>query len=84
MVAFGETADRLGTLPIYIEKDYWVRLILDFLFNRLPLAHPMDIVVEFGFAGESDPTAICTVALLVAEEIPTIAMASTFSRYPPV
>ena len=58
-IAFEETAERLDTLPSYIEKDYWVRLILDFLFNRLPLGHPMDIVVsreEFGFAGESDPT----------------------------
>lgn len=58
-VAFGETTDRLSTLPSYIEKDYRVRLILDFLFNRFPLGHPMDIVVsreEFGFAGESDPT----------------------------
>ena len=39
-IAFGETADRLNTLPSYIEKDYWVCLVLDFLFNRLPQSHP--------------------------------------------
>jgi len=81
-IAFEETADRLNTLPSYIEKDYWVCLVLDFLFNRLPQSHPrmwfkggtslskafglvnrfsedVDIVVsreDLGFAGESDPT----------------------------
>ena len=39
-IVFEETADRLNTLPSYIEKDYWVCLVLDFLFNRLPPSHP--------------------------------------------
>ena len=82
MVVFEEAADRLNTLPSYIEKDYWVCLVLDFLFNRLPPSHPrmlfkggtslskafglvnrfsedVDIVVsreDLGFTGENDPT----------------------------
>jgi hypothetical protein len=39
-IAFEETAERLDTLPSYIEKDYWVCLVLDVLFNRLPQGHP--------------------------------------------
>ena len=33
---FEEAAERLGTLPGYVGKDYWVCLVLDVLFNRLP------------------------------------------------
>ncbi len=82
VVVFEETADRLNTLPGYIEKDYWVCMVLDFLFNRLPPSHPrmlfkggtslskafglvnrfsedVGIVVsreDLGFTGENDPT----------------------------
>lgn len=28
------------TLPSYVEKDFWVCLVLDLLFNRLPDRHP--------------------------------------------
>ena len=31
---------RLDTLPSYIEKDFWVCLVLDRLYNRLPDGHP--------------------------------------------
>lgn len=34
------TANRLETMPNYVEKDVWVCLILDALFNRLPVGHP--------------------------------------------
>lgn len=37
---FGAAASRLDTLPSYIEKDFWVCLVLDMLFNRLPDGHP--------------------------------------------
>lgn len=37
---FGQPAIRLGTLPRYIEKDFWVCFVLDTLFNRLPSGHP--------------------------------------------
>ena len=36
---FEEAASRLDTLPSYIEKDLWVCLVLDLLFNRLPDGH---------------------------------------------
>ena len=31
---------RLDTLPGYVEKDFWVCLVLDALFNRRPEGHP--------------------------------------------
>lgn len=37
---FEAAASRLDTLPSYIEKDLWVCLVLDALFNRLPDSHP--------------------------------------------
>lgn len=37
---FAETGDRLGTLPKHIEKDFWVCLVLDMLYNGLPDGHP--------------------------------------------
>lgn len=37
---FESAARRLDTLPSYIEKDFWVCLVLDTLFNRLPGGHP--------------------------------------------
>lgn len=33
-------ARRLDTLPSYVEKDFWVCLVLDLLYNRLPAGHP--------------------------------------------
>ena len=33
-------ASRLDTLPSYVEKDFWVSLVLDLLYNRLPNGHP--------------------------------------------
>ena len=33
-------AERLDTLPSYVEKDFWVCLVLDTLFNKLPAGHP--------------------------------------------
>jgi len=33
-------ARRLNTLPSYVEKDFWVCLVLDLLFNQLPDGHP--------------------------------------------
>ena len=33
-------ASRLNTLPGYVEKDFWVCLVLDVLFNRRPDGHP--------------------------------------------
>ena len=33
-------ASRLDTLPSYVEKDFWVCLVLDVLFNKLPANHP--------------------------------------------
>ena len=38
--AFAVTARRLDTVPGYVEKDFWVCLVLDALFNRLPGGHP--------------------------------------------
>ena len=37
---FEATASRLDTLPGYVEKDFWVCLVLDALYNRLPAGHP--------------------------------------------
>ena len=37
---FEATASRLDTLPIYVEKDFWVCLVLEILYNRLPGRHP--------------------------------------------
>ena len=37
---FGAAASRLDTMPSYVEKDFWVCLVLDTLFNRLPDSHP--------------------------------------------
>lgn len=36
----GATASRLNTLPAYVEKDLWVCIVLDVLFNHLPAGHP--------------------------------------------
>ena len=33
-------AARLDTLPGYVEKDFWVCVVLDALFNRRPDGHP--------------------------------------------
>lgn len=37
---FQLTADEHGTLGSYVEKDFWVCLVLDVLFNGLPEDHP--------------------------------------------
>ena len=37
---FTEAARRLRTLPRYVEKDFWVCLVLDALYNGLPEGHP--------------------------------------------
>ncbi|MDE0211801.1 MAG: nucleotidyl transferase AbiEii/AbiGii toxin family protein, partial [Boseongicola sp.] len=37
---FEASASRLDTLPSYVEKDFWVCLVLDMLYNRLPAGHP--------------------------------------------
>jgi hypothetical protein len=37
---FEAIARRLDTLPSYIEKDFWVCLVLDLLFHDLPADHP--------------------------------------------
>lgn len=37
---FGEVADRLEIQANHIEKDFWVCLVLDTVFNRLPDGHP--------------------------------------------
>ena len=37
---FAAAAVRLDTLPSYVEKDFWVCLVLDLLFNRLADRHP--------------------------------------------
>ena len=34
------TASRLDTLPGYVEKDLWVCIVLDVLYNQLPAGHP--------------------------------------------
>ncbi|MBK8010128.1 MAG: nucleotidyl transferase AbiEii/AbiGii toxin family protein [Deltaproteobacteria bacterium] len=33
---FNAASERLNTRPAYIEKDFWVCVVLDVLFNRLP------------------------------------------------
>ena len=38
--AFGEAATRLGAIANYMEKDFWVCLVLDALYNHLPAGHP--------------------------------------------
>ena len=37
---FEAAANRLDTLPSYVEKDFWVSLVLNLLFNWLPNGHP--------------------------------------------
>ena len=37
---FEAAASRLGTLPAYVEKDFWVCFVLDALYNGLPDGHP--------------------------------------------
>ena len=37
---FEATASRLDTLPSFVEKDFWVCLVLDALYHRLPDGHP--------------------------------------------
>ena len=37
---FEAAAYRLDTLPGHVEKDFWVCLVLDALYNRLPDGHP--------------------------------------------
>ena len=37
---FEAAASRLDTLPSYVEKDFWVCLVLEALYNRLPAGHP--------------------------------------------
>lgn len=37
---FEAAAARLDTLPSYVEKDLWVCVVLDAIFNGLPAEHP--------------------------------------------
>ena len=37
---FEAAARRLDTLASYVEKDFWVCLVLDVLYHRLPNGHP--------------------------------------------
>jgi hypothetical protein len=37
---FTAAARRVGTIPSYVEKDFWVCLVLDALYNGLPAGHP--------------------------------------------
>ena len=37
---FASAAHRLDTVPGYVEKDFWVCLVLQALFNELPAGHP--------------------------------------------
>ena len=37
---FEVAANRLDTLPSYVEKDFWVCLVLEVLYNRLSDGHP--------------------------------------------
>ena len=37
---FEAAASRLGTLPGYVEKDFWVCFVLDVLYNGLSGGHP--------------------------------------------
>lgn len=38
--AIEAVAISLSTLAIHVEKDFWVCLVLDMLYNRLPGGHP--------------------------------------------
>ena len=44
---FNAAAGRLNTLPNYVEKDFWVGLVLDALFNQLGSGHP-ELLVKGG------------------------------------
>ena len=37
---FEAAARRLDTLPGYVEKDFWVCLVLDLLYHGVPQEHP--------------------------------------------
>ena len=37
---FEAAASRLDTLPSYVEKDFWVCLVLDSLYHGIPDGHP--------------------------------------------
>jgi predicted nucleotidyltransferase component of viral defense system len=37
---FDAAADNLDTVSSYVEKDFWVCLVLDILYNGLPSGHP--------------------------------------------
>ena len=37
---FTASAQRISTIPSYVEKDFWVCLVLDALYNGLPAGHP--------------------------------------------
>ena len=37
---FAAASRRLDTAPDYVEKDFWVCIVLDVLFNALPEGHP--------------------------------------------
>jgi Nucleotidyl transferase AbiEii toxin, Type IV TA system len=37
---FEAAASRLDTLPSYVEKDFWVCLVLEILYHKLPAGHP--------------------------------------------
>ena len=37
---FEAAASRLDTLPSHVEKDFWVSLVLNLLYRRLPDGHP--------------------------------------------
>ena len=37
---FEVAAGRLDTFPSYVEKDFWVCLVLDLLYNKLSDKHP--------------------------------------------
>ena len=37
---FEAAATRLDTPPGYVEKDFWVCLVLETLYNRMPEGHP--------------------------------------------
>ena len=37
---FTAGAQRIGTIPSYVEKDFWVCLVLEALYDGLPAGHP--------------------------------------------
>jgi hypothetical protein len=37
---FTVAAQRIGTIPSYVEKDFWVCLVLEALYHGLPAGHP--------------------------------------------